>query len=326
MSEKSRQKILNYIIGQGKNENIFLTEIYLRYEKDRELLISKYNMWEEQQFPELEFKLFNPSKDNTELAYIIGRMEFYKNCDYNWEFNRVHLEKPKITVNIINVINELEELFTDKLIDELSNRELEKIILEYIRNIILHEMIHYVQMDLWKYKIELPKILNKFDNEHHLYKLITNSPNYNYHNFMIEFLCISDWYDIIKDEYDESLLNLYYGIMGIQPLLFLIYKYDNFPDRIKYFLLSKDERSDYFEAAHLDKLEVIEENFSDAIIEIVNFKIKCNNYLRNPSYYFNINMIKPKKFYPYYNKDKIEVDFTPNLPAIITTNRYLNND
>ena len=326
MSKKSRQKILNYIIGQGKTENIFLTEIYIRYEKDREMLINKYKMWEEQEFPELEFKLINPSKDDTELAYIIGRMEFYKNYKNNWEFNRVHLDTPKIIINVINLINELDDLITDKLVEEITNRELEKIILEYTRNIILHEMIHYIQMDMWEYKIELPQFLNKITTEHHLYKLIIDSPNYNYHNFLIEFLCISDWYEIIKEEYEGSLLNLYYGIMGIQPLLCLIYKYDNFSDDIKNFLLSKEERADYFEAAYLDKLEIIEENFADAIMEIVNFKIKCNNYLRNPNYYFNIKNYKINKFYPYYNKDKnIEVEFKPNLPAIISTKRLLNN-
>lgn len=258
----------------------FFNEVNRNYKRDFKILIKEFNLKGKYETPELVFELNNKGSDY--MAYVPCLLNLYKNSKNNWEINMSY-ETKKIIINRSNITKKLSELITYDLYDLI---DIKFLILDYIRNIILHEVIHYIQIQINDYKLELPILLNKINDKNKLYYIISESHILDYYNYTIEFKCVADWYKIIKNEQKGLQLSGSYFLMGIFPLMQFIYSCGNCPDNIYRFLLSPEDESDYFESIYLEDNNNIDDIITDAIIEIVNFKIKCENYLRNPLYYF----------------------------------------
>ena len=300
MSKKSRFFIFDYVMDINMREGKvpFNARIEKRYEEDKKRIIEKYDLYEETYFPELNIRL-DPSQytNSKTLAFIPSKPDFYKNRDNNWVYRNDYLVGSPITVNICTMINLLSKLITDQMMEDLTESELEDIIVEFFRLNILHELVHFGQMTECMYEVELPKIFNYVGNKNVLRRQIKESTAYRYNNFMNEFMCVSDWYEIIQKDYDEKLATMYYLVLGLNYLMNLVGPNKNNIVNVHTNSLSTEDLIAYFEGVHLNKLEITDEDLLNLLEYVVDFKIKVNNYLRNAKSY--IMNQKSKKYYPY---------------------------
>lgn len=278
-----KNKIEEFILSKD-----FYQDVNRNYKRDFKILMRNFNLKDNTEIPELVFELNEEETDY--MAYVPCLLNVYKNSKNNWEIN-MNYESKKIIINISNIIKKLTDLITYKLFELIS---IKNIILDFTRNIILHELIHYIQIKNYDYKLELPISLNKISNENILYYIITESHIIDYYNYTMEFNCVADWYKVIKNEKKGLNLSVNYFLMGIFPLMQYIYLCGNCPETIYRFLLSPEDESDYFESIYLDDNTSIDEIITDAIMEIVNFKVKSDNYLRNPKFYFHNSFLRKK--------------------------------
>lgn len=300
MSKKSRFFIFDYVMDINMREGKvpFNARIEKRYEEDKKRIIEKYDLYEETYFPELNIRL-DPSQytNSKTLAFIPSKPDFYKNRDNNWVYRNDYIIRSPINVNICAMIDILSRLITDQMIDELTETELEDIIVEFFRLNILHELVHFAQMMECMYEIELPKIFNYVENKNVLRRQIKQSLAYEFNNFMIEYMCVSDWYEIVQEDYEEKLTRMYYLVLGLNYLMNLTGTNKNNFETIYSNSLSTEDLIAYFEGVHLNKLEITDEDLLNLLEYVVDFKIKVNNYLRNAKSY--IMNEKSKKYYPY---------------------------
>lgn len=330
MSKKSRFFIFDFVMDVNLREGRlpFNARLEIRYEKDKLKIIEKYNLYEETYFPELNIRL-DPSQytNSKTLAFIPSKPEFYKNRDNNWIYRNDYPVGSPITVNICTMIDLLSKLITDQMMEELTETELEDIIVEFFRLNILHELVHFGQMTESMYEVELPKVFNYVESKNVLRRQIKESPAYKYNNFMNEFMCVSDWYEIVQKDYDEKLATMYYLVLGLNYLMNLVGpNKNNFAD-VHTNSLSTENLIAYFEGVHLNKLEITDEDLLSLLEYVVDFKIKVNNYLRNTKSY--IMNEKPKKYYPYSEYEKFisesiedNIDEESKYPRVFSNERY----
>ena len=187
------------------------------YEEDLLFIRKRFKISKKINSPRLFFTVFE-SVDvrNNIVAYISGKQL----VDVETDKEKIHVKQktgsePLITIKFDKVLNQLSNFLSDCNGVISPNVLFERSIL-YCRCIILHELVHFGQMNKYGYELYIRNV-NKINKP----ELFDESLG-KYYRYFIEFDCVMEWDNVIHEIFPDYIANKIFQLQGIDYLVQLI--------------------------------------------------------------------------------------------------------
>lgn len=260
---------------------ILSTEFYDKlkenYNNDFDLLREEFGLSESIEAPKL---LMNVLEPKAEYAGVIPSKRRFKTKNNKNMIVQVLPGHRTIILHLRNSIRYLKNTLLSKIYNDISSNEIEELIIKYFRDTLLHELVHYCQIINKEYDIVLPdKLGEQYGLEVsnlEIFGLFKKSKSKDY-KFLMEYKCVSKWYEIINKIFGEKEATLLYDVYGLNYLVFIIKNIN--PDLItnKNLLVDNKITSNIFKEFYLNNKTPDKDLMEEKIKFINSFKKKVED-------------------------------------------------
>lgn len=276
-----KNKIEIFILSTG-----FYDKLKENYNNDFELLREEFGLSDIIEPPKLLMNVLAPKAEYVGLIPSIKRFKSKNNKNMIVQVLPGHR---KIILHLRNSIRYLKNILLSKIYNDISSNEIEELIIKYFRDVLIHELVHYCQIINKEYDIILPdelKINNGIERKGlEIFTLFEKSKSKDY-NFLMEYKCITKWYDVINKIFGEKEATLFYDIHGLNYLIFIIKNIDSDLITNKGLLVDNKITSNLFKEFYINN-KTPDKDLMEEKLEFINsFKKKAEERINDYKTYF----------------------------------------